>query len=182
MLMFLQCECCFAKILLEQGRAAVLSPLLIVACVACCFCCARLAFFHFFFCFVLFQLATWMLNDRLMELLFSAEFLHTETLKRWAYKIITLDWLVVVEWLTVDYWLLTIACWLLIIDRWLDCWLIAWLLDCLVIGWSFADHRSLIVDWLFNDWVLIVDWLRVDCWLLIAGWDLIVDYWLLVVD
>lgn len=29
------------------------------------------------------QLAMWMLNDRLMELLFSAEFLHTETLKRW---------------------------------------------------------------------------------------------------
>lgn len=29
-----------------------------------------------------FQLATWMLNDGLMELLFSAEFLHTETLKR----------------------------------------------------------------------------------------------------
>ena len=150
MLMFLQCECCFAKILLEQGRAAVLSPLLIVACVACCFCCARLAFFHFFFCFVLFQLATWMLNDRLMELLFSAEFLHTETLKRWAYKIITLDWLVVVEWLTVDYWLLTIACWLFV-----DHWSLTWLLIDVLIAW-------LLGYWLIVCWSSIVD-----CWLII---------------
>lgn len=28
------------------------------------------------------DLARWMIDDRLMELLFSAEFLHTETLKR----------------------------------------------------------------------------------------------------
>lgn len=28
------------------------------------------------------DLSSWMIDDRLMELLFSAEFLHTETLKR----------------------------------------------------------------------------------------------------